>query len=77
MTYHSANTNKSVIFYAWRKDKKGNGGGGILIMVQEDIFVEGVQHGDGLVEVIGVTIQTNGRERRKIILMCMPAKTNT
>ena len=37
-------------------------------MVQEDIFVEGVQYGDGMEEVIGMIIQTRGRERRKIIV---------
>ena len=61
----------------FRRNRKGNGGG-ILIMVQEDIFVEEVQaYGDGMAEVIGITIITNERERRKIIVTYVPPKTNT
>ena len=37
-------------------------------MVQEDILLEGVQYGDGMAEVIGITIQANGRERRRIVV---------
>ena len=43
----------------WKKDRKGKGGGGVLIIVQEDIFVEGVQYGDGMAEVIWMTIRTS------------------
>ena len=46
-------------------------------MVQEDIIVERVQYGDGMAEVIGITIQTSGRERRKIVVTYVPSKTNT
>ena len=45
-------------------------------MVHEDIFVEGVQYGDGMAEVIGIIIWANGRERRKIIVTYVPPKTN-
>ena len=30
-------------FKIWRRNKKGKGGGGVLIIVKEDIVVEGVQ----------------------------------
>ena len=43
-------------------------------MVQEDIFVEEVQYGDGMAEVIGITIRTNERDRRKIIGTYVPPK---
>ena len=56
------------------RDRKGKGGGGVLIMVQEDIFVEEVQYGDGMAEVIGITIKTNERERRKLITKYVPPK---
>ena len=55
----------------WRRVRKRKGGGGVLIMDQ-DIFVEGVQYGDGMAEVIGITIRTNERERRKIIVTYVP-----
>ena len=45
-------------------------------MVQEDIFVEEVQYGDGMAEVIGI-IRTNERERRKIVVTYVPQKTIT
>ena len=64
-------------YKVWRRDKKRKGGGGVLIMVQEDIFVEGVQYGDDMAKVIRITIQTNGRERRKVIVTYVPPKTNT
>ena len=60
----------------WRRDGKGKGGGGILITVQEVIFVEGVQYGDGMAEVIGIRIPNSGRERRKIVVPYATPKTN-
>ena len=50
----------------WRRDRKGKGGRGVLLIVQEDISGEKVQYGDGMAEVIGITIQTNGREGEKL-----------
>ena len=44
-------------------------------MVQKDIFVEGVQYSDDIAEVIGITIRTNGREGRKIVVTYVPPKT--
>ena len=35
-------------------------------MVHEDIFVEGMQYGDGMAEVTGITIWAKNREKRKI-----------
>ena len=35
-------------------------------MMQEDIFVEAVQYGDGMAEVTGITIRTNGRKGGKL-----------
>ena len=46
-------------------------------MMKEDIAVEGVQYGYRLAEVIGITIQTSGRDRRKIIVTYVPPRTNT
>ena len=43
-------------FKTWRRDRKGKEGGRVLIMVKEDIVVEGVQYGDGMAEVIGIII---------------------
>ena len=46
-------------------------------MVKEDIAVEGAQYGDSLAEVNSITIRTNGRDRRKIIVTYVPPRTNT
>ena len=46
-------------------------------MFQDYICVEEVQYGDGLAEVIGLTIRTSGRNKRRIILTFVPPKTNT
>ena len=43
-------------FKTWRRDRKGKGEGGVLIMVKKDIVVEGMQYGDGLAQVIGIKI---------------------
>ena len=43
-------------FKLWRRDRKGKGGGRVLIMVKEDIAVQGVQYGDGMAEVISTII---------------------
>ena len=63
-------------FKLWRRDRKG-GGEGVLVMVKEDTVVEAVQYGNGMAEVISITIQTNERDRRKIIVTYMPPRTNT
>ena len=64
-------------FKTWRRDREGRRGGGVLIMVKEDMAVERVQYRDSLAEVIGITIRTNGRDRRKIIVTCVPPRTKT
>ena len=50
----------------WRRDRKGKGGGGIMIMVREDIYVEEVQYGDGMAEIISIIIRNWGKRRRII-----------
>ena len=45
-------------------------------MVRDDVHVEDVQYGVGMVEVISITIRTSARERRKIIVAYAPPKTN-
>ncbi len=60
----------------WRRDRKGKGGGGVLILVREDIQVEDVQYGSDMAEVISITIRIGGGERRKIIVAYVPPKTN-
>ena len=37
-------------FKFWRRDRKGKGGGGVLIMLKKVIVMEGVQYGDGMAE---------------------------
>ena len=58
-------------FKLWRRDRKEKGGGGVLVMMKE------VQYGDGMAEVISITIQTNERYRRKIIVTYVLPKINT
>lgn len=36
-----------------------------------------LQYGDGMAKVIGITIRTNGRKRRKIAVTSVTPKTNT
>ena len=63
-------------YNTWRKDRKGKCGGGVLIMVKDDILVEEVEFRDGMAEVLSIVIQTKDRERRKIIVTYVPPKTN-
>ena len=46
-------------------------------MVQDGISVEEVQYGDGIAEAIGLANRTSEMERKRIILMYVPLKTNT
>ena len=58
----------------WRRDRKGKGGGGRMIMVREDIYVEEVHYGNGKAEIISIIIRNWGKKRR-IILTYVPPKT--
>ena len=60
----------------WRRDRKDKGGGGVLIMVKKDIYVEDVQYGKDMAEVISVVIKNSKGERRRVILTYVPPKTN-
>ena len=48
----------------------------MLIIVRQNLCVEEVHYGDGIAEVIGLTIGTGRKERRKIIVTYVPPKTN-
>ena len=48
----------------WKRDRKGKGGGGIMFMVREHIYVEEVQYGDGMVEIISIIIRNWGKRRK-------------
>ena len=60
----------------WRRDRKGKWGGGVLVLTKKDIYVDEVQYGEGMAEVIGITIKISKRVRRKIIVTYVPPKTN-
>ena len=46
-----------------------------MVLVKDGVQVEDVQYGDGMVEVISITISTSGGERRNIIVAYVPPKT--
>lgn len=64
-------------YTVWRRDRKDKAGGGVLKMVEDDIYIKEVQHGDGMAEILSKTIMTGGRERRRIIVTYIPLMTNT
>ena len=64
-------------YNVWRRDRKGKAGGGVLIIVRDNIYIEEIEYGDNAAEIASITIRTNGRERRKIIVTYIPPKTNT
>ena len=64
-------------YNTWRKDRKGKSGGGVLILVKDNILVEEVEFGDEIAEVICIVIKTKSKERRKIIVTYIPPRTNT
>ena len=49
----------------WKRDRKGKGGGGIMFMVREHIYVEEVQYGDGTAEIMEL-----GEEAEDYINIC-------
>ena len=59
----------------WRRDRKGKGGGGILVLVKEGVKVEDVQYGVGMAEVVSVTTKTSEGRKRRIIVVYVPPKT--
>ena len=61
----------------WRRDRKGKGGGGVMILVNKDILVEKVESGGGMAETLSVEIKIRGEEIRKIIVAYIPPKTNS
>ena len=64
-------------YNVWRRDRKGKAGGGVLIIVPDNIYIEEVQYGEDTAEIVSITIRTNERERIRIILTCVPPRTNT
>ncbi len=64
-------------YNVWRRDRKGKAGGGVLIIVRDNIYIEEIEYGENAAEIASITIRTNGRERRKIIVTYIPPKTNT
>ena len=48
-----------------------------MMMVHENLYVEEVQYGEGLAEVLSIIIRTSSREKRNIIVAYVPLKTNT
>ena len=60
----------------WRRDRKEKGGGGLLVLTKEEIYVEEVQYGVGMTEVISIAIRMREGEMRRIILTYVPPRTN-
>ena len=54
----------------WRRDRVGKGGGGLLVVVCEDVQMDNLQYGNGMVEVIGITVEI--KEKRKALLVYVP-----
>ena len=52
-------------------------GEGVLIMTKNDIYVEYVQYGTGMAEVLSIAIKTKNKVKRRIIVAYVPPKTNT
>ena len=63
-------------YESWRRDRKEKGGGGVLILVRDNIRVEEVSYGEGMMEIMGITIKTGEMKKRKIIVTYVPPKTN-
>ncbi len=61
-------------YCTWRRGRKGKGG--VMMVVKENIVVEEVEYGDGMVETLSVVIKIKGSEKRKIIVTYIPPKTN-
>ena len=59
----------------WRRDRVGKGRVGLLVVVHEDVQVVDVQYGNGMAEVICITIKIKGNENRKVVLVYVPPKT--
>ena len=61
----------------WRRDRKGKGGGGVMILVKQNITVDKVEYGDGMAETISVAIKSKGsNKKRKIVVTYVPPRTN-
>ena len=54
-------------YNVWRRDRRGKSG--VFIMVHEKLYVEKIQYGDELAEVLSITIRS-GSEKSKIIVAC-------
>ena len=52
-------------YKCWRRDRKGKGGGGVIVLVHDKICVEEVQYGDDMAEIIGLTIRTSGGKKKE------------
>ena len=57
---------KEEVYNIWRRDRVDKGGGGLLVVVREDVQVGDVQYGNGMAEVIGITIEIKENEKEKL-----------
>ncbi len=52
-------------YSTWKRDRKGKTGGGVMILVKEDIVVEEVEYGDGMAETLSVVIKIKENEKKE------------
>ncbi len=55
-------------YSTWKRGKKGKRGEGVMILVKEDIVVEEVEYGDGMMETLSVVIKIKGSKKKGKLL---------
>lgn len=63
-------------YKVWRRDREGKRGGGVMVLLREDIKAEKVEVGKGRAELLKVRISTGERRTRSVAVAYVPPKSN-
>jgi len=70
------NINFAKNYNIWRRDRRGKGGGGTMVMIKKELMVDQVLYGEGKAELISVKLKINEKELT-VIVVYVPPKTGS
>ena len=60
-----------------RRDRKGKGGSGVMLLVKKGLELDEIFHGEGSAEVLKVRVKDKGKSTREFAVVYVPPKTSS